>query len=69
MQNMTFDQVVLKVVSASARFWDRGARCSVVRLYVLEQPGDELQRSLRTFTGSLKQGQLRICSVRKSHAV
>ena len=37
MQNMTFDPVVLKVVSAPARFWDRGARWFVVRLYVLEQ--------------------------------
>ena len=30
-------QAVLKVVSAPARVWDRGARCFVVRLYVLER--------------------------------
>ena len=30
-------QAVLKVVSAPARYWDRGARCFVVRLCVLEQ--------------------------------
>ena len=30
-------QAVLKVVFAPARFWDRGARCFVVRLYVLER--------------------------------
>ena len=29
-------QAVLKVVSAPARFWERGARCFVVRLFVLE---------------------------------
>ena len=33
-------QAVFKVVSASARFWDRGARCFVVRLYVLERLGE-----------------------------
>ena len=33
-------QAVLKVVSAPARFWDRGARCFVVRLYVLERLGE-----------------------------
>ena len=33
-------QAVLKVVSAPARFWDRGARCFVVRLCVLEQLDD-----------------------------
>ena len=32
-------QAVLKVVSAPARFGDRGARCFVVRLFVLEQLG------------------------------
>ena len=37
-------QAVHDVTSAPARFWDRGARWFVVRLYVLEQPGDELQR-------------------------
>ena len=37
-------QAVRKVIPASARFWDRGARWFVVRLCVLEQPGDELQR-------------------------
>ena len=37
-------QAVRKATSAPARFWDRGARWFVVRLYVLEQPGDELQR-------------------------
>ena len=37
-------QAVYEVTSAPARFWDRGARWFVVRLYVLEQPGDELQR-------------------------
>ena len=37
-------QAVHEVTSAPARFWDRGARWFVVRLYVLEQPGDELQR-------------------------
>ena len=36
-------QAVRKVTSAPAHFWDRGARWFVVRLYVLEQPGDELQ--------------------------
>ena len=30
-------QAVRKVISAPARFWDRGARWFVVRLYVLEQ--------------------------------
>ena len=40
MQNI---QVVLKDVFASTRFWDRGERCLVGRLYVLEQLGDELQ--------------------------
>ena len=33
-------QAVLKVVSAPARFWDRGACCFVVRLFVLEQLGE-----------------------------
>ena len=37
-------QAVHEVTSAPARFWDRGARWFVVRLYVLEQPGDELRR-------------------------
>ena len=37
-------QAVRKVTSAPAHFWDRGAPWFVVRLYVLEQPGDELQR-------------------------
>ena len=35
-------QAVRKVSPAPARFWDRGARWFVVRLYVLEQPGEEL---------------------------
>ena len=30
-------EAVLKVVSAPARYWDRGARCLMVRLYVLER--------------------------------
>ena len=33
-------QAVLKVVSAPARFWDRGVRCFVARLFVLEQLGE-----------------------------
>ena len=37
-------QAVHEVTSAPAWFWDRGACWFVVRLYVLEQPGDELQR-------------------------
>ena len=37
-------QAVREVTSAPVRFWDRGARWFVVRLYVLEQPGDEQQR-------------------------
>ena len=37
---MTFDPGGFKVVSASARFWERGARCFVVRLYVLERLGE-----------------------------
>ena len=32
--------MVLKVVSAPTRFWDRGARYFVVRLYVLERMGE-----------------------------
>ena len=39
MQNRTFDPGVLKVVFAPDLFWDRGARCFVVRLYVLERLG------------------------------
>ncbi|CAN0419336.1 unnamed protein product, partial [Ascophyllum nodosum] len=39
-------QAVRKAIFAPARFWDRGARYFVVRLYVLEQLGDELQRFL-----------------------
>ena len=42
-QNRTFDQAVREVNSVPARFWDRDARWFVMRLYVLEQPGDELQ--------------------------
>ena len=37
-------QAVRKVIPAPARFWDLGARWFVVRLHVLEQPGDELQQ-------------------------
>ena len=37
-------QAVRKVIPAPTRFWDRGARWFVVRLYVLEQAGDELHR-------------------------
>ena len=37
-------KAVRKVTSAPAHFWDRGARWFVVRLYVLEKLGDELQR-------------------------
>ena len=33
-------QAVRKIVSALARLWDRGARCFVVRLYVLERLGE-----------------------------
>ena len=43
-QNGTFDPCGHEVTPAPARFWDRGARWFVGRLYVLEQPGDELQR-------------------------
>ena len=51
-------QAIRKVTSAPAHLWDRGARWFVVRLYVLEQPGDELQRFFRSRTAaSLKQGQ------------
>ena len=51
-------QAVRKVTSAPAHVWDRGARWFVVRLYVLEQPGDELQRFFQSrFAVSLKQGQ------------
>ena len=32
-------QAARKVIPAPARFWDRGARWFVARLYVLEQPG------------------------------
>ena len=39
-------QAVRKVIPAPARFWDRDARWFVVRLYVLEQLGDELQQFL-----------------------
>ena len=42
------------------------ARCFVVRLYVLEQLGDELQLFWKRFAGSLKQGQPRICAGKKS---
>ena len=37
-------QAIHEVTSAPARFGDRDARWFVVRLYVLEQPGDDLQR-------------------------
>ena len=37
-------QAVCKVTSAPDHLWDRGARWFVMRLYVLEQPGDELRR-------------------------
>ena len=37
-------QAVCKVIPAPVHVWDRGARRFVTRLYVLEQPGDELQR-------------------------
>ena len=33
-------QAVLKVVSAPSRSWERGTRCFVVRLYVLERQGE-----------------------------
>ena len=36
-QNRTLDSAVLKVVSTPAHFWERSARCFVVRLCVLEQ--------------------------------
>ena len=39
-----FIQAVRKITFAPAHFWDRGARWFVVRLYVLEKLGDELQR-------------------------
>ena len=42
-------QVVFKVVSAPARFWDRGARRFVVRLRVLEQ----LDETAAGFGGSM----------------
>ena len=58
-------QAVRKVISAPARFWNRGARCFVERLYVLEQLGDELQRF---FGGDslalLKQGRFWKCRAR-----
>ena len=37
-------QAVRKVISAPVHFWNRGARWFVVRLYVLEKLGGELQR-------------------------
>ena len=37
-------QAIRKVTSAPAHFWDCGARWFVVRLYMLEKLGDELQR-------------------------
>ena len=37
-------QAVRKVIPAPACFLDRGALWFVVRLYMLEQAGDELQR-------------------------
>ena len=43
--------MVLEVVSAPARFWDRGARCFVVRLYVLEK----LNKPAAVFGGSMIQ--------------
>ena len=65
-------QAVLMVVSAPARLWERGARCFVVRLCVLERlneaaaffGGECYERNylLRTYSGqfadSLKQGRL-----------
>ena len=39
-------QAVRKVISVPANYWDRRARWFVVRLYVLEKLGDELQRFL-----------------------
>ena len=36
-------QAVCKVIPVPVHVWDRGARWFVMRLYVLEQPGDELQ--------------------------
>ena len=60
--------MVVKVVSAPARFWDRGARYFVVRLYLLAQLDDELSVFWRRFAGSLKQGQPRIrCAGKKSY--
>ena len=51
-------QAVRKVTSAPAHFWNPDARWFVLRLYVLDQPGDELQHFFRTrFVASLKQGQ------------
>ena len=37
-------QTAHEATPVPARFWDRAARWLVVQLYVLEQPGDELQR-------------------------
>ena len=57
-QNRTFDPGGLQGHLRACPFRDCGARWFVVRLYVLEQPGDELQRFFRTrFAASVKQGQ------------
>ena len=62
--------MVLKVDSAPARFWDRGVRCFVVRLYVLKQLGDELQRFHgRDSPALLQQGRFRKYRAIKSHAI
>ena len=46
MQNRTFDPGGSQGHSRACPFWDRGARWFVVRRYVLERLGDELQQFL-----------------------
>ena len=48
-------QAVRKIIPAPARFWDRGARWFVVRLYVLEQLVTSCSVFWRRFADSLKQ--------------
>ena len=75
-------QEVLKVVSALARVWERGARCFVVWIYVLERLNETakifggtwygrkyLCRTYSEIAGPLKLGRLRKCCARKIHAV
>ena len=51
-------QAVLKVVSAPASYWERGARCFAARLCVWERLVTSCSVFRRRFTGSFKQGRL-----------